>query len=152
MTVIAIIITVFRVFLPLVTLYAFLRGSRDEQYVGIICVVGTLATSLVLSPLGERFQSVEMSVIAVDLAVLAGFVIVALRSERFWPLWVAGLQLTTMLGHLVKGIDSDLLPRAYGTALGFWAYPIVFILAIGTWRSHKKRLANTWSQSRNNAP
>ena len=31
----------------------------------------------------------------VDLAVLAGFVTVALRSKRFWPLWVAGLQLTT---------------------------------------------------------
>ena len=126
MKVIAIVITVFRVFLPLVAFYAFLRGSRDERYVGIICVAGTLATSLVLSPHGERFQSVEVSVIAVDLAVFAGFLIVALRSTRFWPLWVAGLQLTTLMGHCLKGIDSHLLPRAYGIALGFWAYPCSF--------------------------
>ena len=140
MTVVEIIITFFRVFLPLVVLYAFLRGSRDEQYVGIICLVGTLATSLVLSPLGERFKSVEVSAIAVDLAVLVGFLVVALRSARFWPLWVAGLQLTTIMGHFLKGLDNNLLPRAYGIALGFWAYPIVFILAIGTWRSHRRAL------------
>lgn len=147
MTAIAIIITVFRVFLPLVTLYAFLRGSRDEQYVGIICIIGALATTLVLSPHAERFQSVEMSVIAVDLAVFAGFLIVALRSERFWPLWVAGLQLTALMGHFLKGIDNHLLPRAYGIALGFWAYPIVFILAVGTWRSHQRMRAEHRSEA-----
>ena len=59
----------------------------------------------------------------VDLAVLAGIHPVALRSDRFWPLWVAGLQLTTSIGHFLKGIDQDLLPRAYGAALQFWSYP-----------------------------
>jgi uncharacterized membrane protein len=141
MTVVEIIITVFRVFLPLVVIYAFLRGSRDEQYVGIICVIGTLATSLVLSPVAERYQSVEMSVIAVDLGVLAGFVLVALRSTRFWPLWVAGLQLTAVMGHFLKGIDNHLLPRAYGVALGFWAYPIVIILAVCVWRTERRARA-----------
>ena len=74
----------------------------------------------------------------VDLGVLAGFVVVALRSERFWPLWVAGLQLTTSIGHLLKGVDQDLLPRAYGAALQFWSYPILVILAVGTYRSHRR--------------
>jgi hypothetical protein len=64
--------------------------------------------------------------------VLAGFITVALRSKRFWPLWVAGLQLTTSLGHFLKGVDQDLLPRAYGAALQFWSYPILIILAVGT--------------------
>jgi len=74
----------------------------------------------------------------VDLGVLAAFVAVALRSKRFWPLWVAGLQLTTSIGHLLKGIDQDLLPRAYGAALQFWSYPILLILAVGTYRSHQR--------------
>ena len=67
--------------------------------------------------------------------MLAGFVAVALRSNRFWPLWVAGLQLTTALGHVLKAIDHDLVPRAYGAALQFWSYPILLILAVGTWRA-----------------
>ena len=33
----------------------------------------------------------------------AGFLCVALRSERFWPLWVAGLQLTTSFGPCAEG-------------------------------------------------
>lgn len=74
----------------------------------------------------------------VDLSVLAGFITVALRSKRFWPLWVAGLQLTTSLGHILKGIDQDLLPRAYGAALQFWSYPILLILAVGTFRTHRR--------------
>ena len=128
----------FRILLALVVLYALLRGSRDERHVALICLVGAVLTTLVLSPLAERFESVETPVMLVDLAVLAGFIVVALRSERFWPLWVAGLQLTTIMGHVVKEVDLALLPRAYGAALNFWAYPIVLILAIGTWRTQRR--------------
>jgi hypothetical protein len=132
--------TAFRVLLALVVLYAFLRGTRDEQHVGLICIIGTLATQLVLSPLSQRFESVETLALVVDLAVFVGFLVVALRSDRFWPLWVAGLQLTTIVGHLLKGLESGLLPKAYGAALIFWAYLIVIILAIGTWRAHQRSL------------
>ena len=131
--------TVFRLLLALVVLYALVRGSRDERHVALICVVGAVVTTLALSPLAERFRGVERPVMLVDLAVFVGFLAVALRSERFWPLWVAGLQLTTIMGHALKGIDSSLLPRAYAAALNFWAYPIVIILAVGTWRSHRPR-------------
>ena len=131
--------TVFRLLRALVVLYAVVRGSRDERHVALICVVGAVVTTLALSPLAERFRGVERPVMLVDLAVFVGFLAVALRSERFWPLWVAGLQLTTIMGHALKGIDSSLLPRAYAAALNFWAYPIVIILAVGTWRSHRRR-------------
>ena len=130
--------TVFRIFLALVVLYALARGSRDERQVAIICLVGAVATTLALPPLAERFASVEQPVLIVDLFVFAGFLAVALRSERFWPLWVAGLQLTTIMGHLLKGVDSQLLPRAYAASLNFWAYPIVLILGIGTWRGQRR--------------
>lgn len=130
----------FRVLLVLVALYAFFRGSRDERQVGIVFVVGVIATELVLPAPRLRFAGVEIHLMLVDIAVFFGFTWVALRSERFWPLWIAGLQLTAIFGHVLKAIDIHLFARAYGAALLFWAYPMLLILAIGTWRGHKRRL------------
>lgn len=137
----------FRILLIIVALYVLLRGQRDERHVGIILVAGVIATKLALTPVDERFAAIEFNVMLVDLVVLAGFVWVALRSQRFWPLWIAGFQLTTVLGHLLKGIDSDLIPQAYGAALYFWAYPILIVLAAGTWRTHRRMLAERSAQS-----
>jgi hypothetical protein len=128
----------FRFLLLLVAAYAFLRGSRDERQVGIVLVIGVVATTLVLSPISNRYNGLETSVMLVDIAVFAGFLWVALRSDRFWPLWVAGLQLTTIIGHVLKAVDIHLFARAYGAALSFWGYPIVLILAIGTWRATRR--------------
>jgi len=121
-----------------VCIYAWLKGGSDERAVAATCLAGTLATVVVISPLRQRYAGVEEGLLLVDLAVLAGFITVALRSRRFWPLWVAGLQLTTSLGHILKGIDQDLLPKAYGAALQFWSYPILLILAIGTYRRQRR--------------
>ena len=123
-----------------VAAYAFARGRIDERSAAVICIAATIATRLVHSPLNERFAGVEIGVLAVDLLALAGFVAIALRSERFWPLWVAGLQLTTIVGHLLKAIHLDLVPHAYAAAARLWVYPIFLIIVVGTWRSHQRRL------------
>jgi hypothetical protein len=132
--------TAFRILLAIVAFYVLLRGRRDERHIGIILVLGVIATHLVISPLSSRFAAVETHVMAVDIVVFAGFLWVALRSERFWPLWIAGLQLTAILGHVLKVADASLFSRAYGAALVFWSYPIVLILAVGTWRNHRRHL------------
>jgi hypothetical protein len=74
----------------------------------------------------------------IDLLTFIAFTYVALTSDRFWPLWVSGLQLTTSLGHLLKGMESGLLPIAYAAALRFWSYPILIILAVGVWRGRRR--------------
>ena len=129
---------IFGPLLVAVCVYAWLRGGWDERMVAITCLAGTAATMLAVSPLHRRYSGVEEGLFLVDLAVLAGFVTVALRSKRFWPLWVAGLQLTTFIGHVLKGVDQDLLPRAYGAALQFWSYPILIIVLVGTYRHHRR--------------
>lgn len=126
------------VLLIAVAAYAFVRGSADAKLVAAICVIATLATKFVLSPVAHRYSGVEYGVFIVDLLTLFGFIAVALRTDRFWPLWVAGLQLTTLLAHLMKLVETDLLPHAYGAAGRFWVYPIFLIIVVGTWR-HQQR-------------
>jgi hypothetical protein len=118
--------------------YSFYRGGRYERLVAAIAIAGTVATISVHSPLSERYVNVEGGALLVDGAVLAAFVGVALVSDRFWPLWIAGLQLTTSLAHLLKAVQIDLMPQAYAAAARFWSYPILIILIIGTWRHHRR--------------
>ena len=112
--------------------YAWLRGQRDERITAATCVAATVASFALVTEL--RFSGLEIGVLAVDLATLGVFVAVALRSERFWPLWVSGLQLTASISHLLKLVEPKLMPFAYAAAEAAWSYPILIILAIGTWR------------------
>jgi len=95
----------------------------------------------VLAPFASRYVGVETGAVIVDTGVLAIFIMVALRSDRFWPLWISGLQLTTMMSHVLKTIRFDLLPWAYGAAEHFWSYPILVIIAVATWRGQRRSMA-----------
>lgn len=117
--------------------YALWRGRSDERIVASICLLAVIATRFAISPLSVRYTGIELGLLIIDLLMLATFVAIALRSERYWPLWVAGLQLTNSMAHLVKAIEFDLMPVAYRAAAIFWSYPILFVLAIGTWRGQR---------------
>ena len=127
--------------LACVTGYALLRGKSDEQIAAMICVVATISTVLVNSPLTRRFTGVEIGVLVVDLMTLAAFTAIALRTKRFWPLWVAGFQLTSTFAHALKAIHFDLIPQVYAAAERFWVYPIFLFIIIGTWRSSQREAA-----------
>lgn len=127
--------------LAMTTGYGLWRGDRDSRRAALICLIAVLFTQLLAQPVANRFGSVEIGVVAVDVVTLAGFTAIALTSSRFWPMWVAGLQLTTMIGHLLKAVEWSLLPRAYGAALIFWSYPILILVMVGAWRAHHRRLA-----------
>jgi len=118
--------------------YALWKGRSDERIVATACLLATVGTRFAISPLQVRYASVESGLMVIDLLVLAVFTWIALTSNRFWPLWVAGLQLTNSISHLMKFADIDLLPRVYGAAAALWSYPILLILAVGTWRSHRR--------------
>ena len=119
--------------------YAFVRGRGDERFAAGVCLAASIATKFVIPPVAERYRTVDDGLVMIDLMVLAAFVALALRSKRFWPLWIAGLQLTNSMAHLMKAVDLDLVPRAYAAAAVFWSYPILLIIFIGTWRGSRRR-------------
>lgn len=117
--------------------YALWKGGRDARIVAATCLIAALA-----SIPAAAYGSVETTVLIVDLLVLASFLYVALQSDRFWPLWIAGLHVTTMVGHALKLMSGDMVPIAYAVALRFWAYPELIILALAVWR-HNRRQASS---------
>ena len=123
--------------------YALWRGRGDERIAAAVCLVATGLSHLILhSPTG-RFEHLEGGILAIDVLTFAGFVAIALWSQRFWPLWVAGLQLTSLLSHVARVSQIDLLPIAYAAAERFWSYPILVIIAVGAWRQNRRQLADS---------
>ena len=119
--------------------YALWRGDRDARVAAIVCIVATGLTVVLLTPGPGRYQMVESGAMIVDFATLTAFVTLAMTSRRFWPLWVAGLQLTASTAHALKLVDASLVPLAYAAAERFWSYPILLIIAIGAYRAHRRR-------------
>jgi hypothetical protein len=51
------------------------------------------------------------------------------------------------MSHVLKAIDADLVPAVYGAAERFWSFPILLVLLIGAWRSHRRSLREFQQQA-----
>ena len=131
---------VYLVLLIACCVYACLRGGAPERIAAAIIAVGSVLTYAAMPTAATSYHSVRLDAFLIDLACLAGFLILALRAERYWPLWVTALQIIGIAGHGVKLADPDVIRRAFAFALAFWSYPMLLLIALGTWR-HQVRLA-----------
>jgi hypothetical protein len=120
--------------------YALWRGRKYERITAIVCITATVVSSAGHVWSNALYLSVSRTDTVIDSAVLFAFIAIALVSDRFWPLWVAGLQLVGSGSHLMRAMDENLLPRVYATAERFWSLPILLILVIGAWRQHRRRI------------
>jgi hypothetical protein len=125
----------FYLLLASVVILATWRGRRDERLAAAICVIGTALTVYAGDALPVRFKTFDQLAFLIDLGVFFGFLAIALRSERYWPLWVAGLQLTAITIHPMMVISPDMPAKVFGAALALWSYPILILIGIGAWRT-----------------
>jgi hypothetical protein len=119
--------------------YALLKGGRPERIGTTIMLAGSLLTLATVSSQAGSYTSVETGVFIVDAVTFLAFLALAIWAQRFWPLWISALQLIGTLGHIVKLVDPHLMPKAYAFAAIFWSYPMLLILALGTF-NHQRRL------------
>lgn len=131
-------------------LYAAMRGDEPERIVAAFVVFGVVADRFghMFLEYGD-FLRFSGSRLALDCIQLVGFMFVALRANRVWPLWIAAAQLVAIMGSLA--------PLAYttGHTHAYWAMtqlPIfVHLIALGLGvLFHSRRLRrvgpyNAWS-------
>lgn len=131
--------------------YALFRGGAPERTVAAAMLAAVMADLTLHSQFSTLFSRLDISVFVIDLVLLAIFAAVALNAERFWPIWLTAIQAVATLMHVARALRLEILAEAYGALVAFWAYPMVALLAIGTWR-HRKRLKQygaerSWSSS-----
>lgn len=126
--------------LALTTLYALWAGGGPERVGATVYAVSVAATHLILTAQSRRWLSFEEGVFIVDLVTFLAFIPIALRAERFWPLWVSAFLGLGVLGHLARFVGPDTFWWAYVVVLTIWSYPILALIALGTFL-HRRRLA-----------
>lgn len=126
--------------LALCTLYAFWAGGGPERVGAAVYALSVAATHLILTAQSRRWLSFEEGVFIVDLVTFLAFIPIALRAERFWPLWVSAFLGLGVLGHLARFVGPDTFWWAYVVVLTIWSYPILALIALGTFL-HRRRLA-----------
>lgn len=119
--------------------YALLRGGAPER-VAAGLQVGAFAFTILVHRLfeGAAFQVTSVGTAVIDLVLLMALIVLAWRSTRFWPLWIAGWQLAAIVAHLAKLLDPAMIPAGYAIQAQIWAYPMLVATAAGAWR-HRSR-------------
>jgi hypothetical protein len=120
--------------------YALFRGGAPERIAAILYTVATLLTVLAAPQWQWRSDGIDWGVFAVDGALFAALVLLALHANRFWPIWASALQGFGLLGHVSVLAAPSIAPVVYASMVAIAAYPMLMLLAIGTWR-HQRLIA-----------
>ena len=109
---------------------AFWLGRNSER-----ATAAALVSAALISPLVQTsdFMHPETGILLIDVLLLGYLLVLAMRSDRFWPMWAAGFQIVGTFIHVAALVDKTVWPGAYATAQVFWAYPVLLALGIGTW-------------------
>lgn len=130
-----------RFWLPLllVCFYAFRRGGPPERTAASMLLFAAVATVAVRTDFPVRYSSVQTSVVVVDVMLLIGLVVLTLKADRRWPMLLTALHAVTVLGHLGKVLNPELLRLGYAVMIALPTLPGLAVLAMGTWR-HRSRM------------
>jgi len=142
--------------LALCTVYAFAAGGAPEKTGVGIYAFSVVVTHVLLITHVAHWRGIEFGVFIVDLVTFALFCLLAMRANRFWPIWVSALLGLGVLGHLARWAGPDVFWYAYAIVLTIWSYPILAIMALGTF-NHGRRMARfetdiPWSNAAHSDP
>lgn len=119
-------------------LYALARGGTPERAAVGILVSAVLASAFTVAGGAHRFFQLEVGLLAVDTCLFLAMTALALKAQRYWPMWLAAVKLNTVITHLLI-LSPTLPPWSYAVANAAWSYPSPLLIAIGAIR-HRRRL------------
>lgn len=127
-------ILVFVIAQLLVSGYALLRGGWPERAVAIAMIAAAVGTGLISPYASPDFRHVVTALLVIDLTFLGVVAAVALLADRYWPMWLAAVQVNAVAIHGVRVYEAQLVPYAYAWAAAKASYLMLAILAVGVWR------------------
>jgi hypothetical protein len=118
--------------------YGIVRGGKPEKIAGTLLLTSAVASVILQLPENFRFRVFDTGMFAVDIVLLGGLLLLAIISNRFWPIWLSAMQLLTVTSHPAILIRPDVIPYAYWKAVTLWSYPMLLLLAWGAFCRHQR--------------
>lgn len=120
--------------------YALVEGGPPERLAAALQIVAFVVDDVVHRLVEHQgYATLALESWAIDITLLIALVILACRSTRFWPLYIAGWQGAAIIGHAAKFLDPAMRPFSYAFETQVWGYPMLVVTAIGAAR-HQQRL------------
>jgi hypothetical protein len=108
---------------------ALLWGGWEGRRICLMFVVAGLATYLgatVFKPL----VGLPEATVLVDLLLLGALLQVAVRTDRYWPLWICAFHALSIVSFLAWQIVPD-SPRLFKAISAVWSIPELIVLCVG---------------------
>lgn len=109
--------------------FAMWRGGRPERFAGALFLAISIITFLLPD---RRWMDVQYTIMWLDIGYWLVLVGLALVADRWWTLWMAGLQGVGVLLHLAFWAQMKITSLAYSTGLNMVGYTLMIPLLVGT--------------------
>jgi hypothetical protein len=111
--------------------YASINGGRTGKTGSVIFILATILSAAAVR-MNPSWAGTSLGLFAVDAGCLLALLILALASNRFWPIWALGFQIVAVATHLATLSIPDVVPKSFQALLSFWAIPILWVMVAGT--------------------
>lgn len=126
-----ILLLLYNVALLLCSVYASINGGRTGKIGAAIFISATVLSSAA-ALINPNWAGISWGLLAVDSGCLLALLILALTSDRYWPIWAMGFQTVAVATHFATLSAPDFVPKSYQALLSFWAIPILWVMVVGT--------------------
>jgi hypothetical protein len=119
--------------------YASVNGGRTGKAGSAIFIVASI-TTVAAAQTNPNWAGTSLGLFAVDAGCLLALLILALMSNRFWPIWALGFQIVAVATHVATLSIPDVVPKSFQALLSFWTIPILWAMVVGTHKDLQNKL------------
>jgi hypothetical protein len=128
----------FRLAVPLITCgLALALGDRPAKLAGGACLAAVFATLVVQDY--HEFYRPQYAIAAVDMALLAAMIVLAMIYRRTWLLAAGAFMMLVVATHIAFIVDLRIGANIRATAANVWANLTLVSVAWGGWSSWRDR-------------
>jgi hypothetical protein len=119
--------------------YASVNGGRTGKIGSAIFILATILSAAAVQ-MNPNWAGTSLGLFAVDAGCLLALLILALMSNRFWPIWALGFQIVAVATHVATLSIPDVVPKSFQALLSFWTIPILWAMVVGTHKDLQNKL------------